>query len=194
MKLQLIRLEAQSSDETPDFDYLAKKFPDLATEQEKLYVSAVIQRRQEKATLAAKVAQKRGDIATLTSGLESASAQVEVQRELVEMQDSLKSLGTGSRKSWLEAKSAFQRSDGDRLNLQGKLDTAKEALIEAESSLWEADAKAQQKLSEERVKAATDLAETEQQLVKLPIAPIVCWFGPPRTELSKSLLRNRSGK
>jgi adhesin transport system membrane fusion protein len=139
----------------------------LATEQEKLYVSAVIQRRQEKATLAAKVAQKRGDIATLTSGLESASAQVEVQRELVEMQDSLKSLGTGSRKSWLEAKSAFQRSDGDRLNLQGKLDTAKEALIEAESSLWEADAKAQQKLSEERVKAATDLAETEQQLVKL---------------------------
>jgi adhesin transport system membrane fusion protein len=167
LKLQLIRLEAQSRDETPDFDDLAKKFPDLAAEQEKLYVSAIIQRRQEKATLAAKVAQKRGEIATLTSGLESASAQVEVQRELVEMQDSLKSLGTGSRKSWLEAKSAYQRSDGERLTLQGRLDTAKEALIEAESSLWEADAKAQQKLSEERVKAATDLAETEQQLVKL---------------------------
>jgi len=33
--------------------------------------------------------------------------------------------------------------------------------------LAEADAKAQQKLSEERVKAATDLAETKQQLVKL---------------------------
>src|SRR5205814_4321625 len=94
-------------------------------------------------------------------------AQVDVQRELVEMQGSLKSLGTGSRKSWLEAKDALQRSEGDRLNLQGKLDTAKEALTEAESSLAEADAKAQQKLSEERIKAATDLAETEQQLVKL---------------------------
>ena len=167
LKLQLIRLEAQSSEAAPDFDELAKQFPDLATEQEKLYVSAVIQRRQEKATLAAKVAQKRGEIATLTSGLESARAQAEVQQELVEMQESLKNLGTGSRKSWLEAKSAFQRSEGDRLNLLGKLDTAKEALIEAESSLWEADAKAQQKLSEERVKAASDLAETEQQLVKL---------------------------
>jgi hypothetical protein len=33
--------------------------------------------------------------------------------------------------------------------------------------LAEADAKAQQKLSEEGVKAATDLAETKQQLVKL---------------------------
>ncbi len=136
-------------------------------EQEKLYVSALIQRRQERATLAAKVAQKRGEIATLTSGVESAKAQVDVQRELVEMQETLKNLGTGSRKMWLEAKSALQRSEGDWLNLQGKLDTAKEALIEAESSLAEGDAKAQQKLSEERVKAASDLAETEQQLVKL---------------------------
>ena len=167
LKLQLVRLEAQSGNETPEFGELAKKFPDLAMEQEKLYVSALIQRRQERATLAAKVAQKRGEIATLTSGVESAKAQVAVQLELVDMQESLKNLGTGSRKSWLEAKSTLQRSEGDWLNLQGKLDTAKEALIEAESSLAEGDAKAQQKLSEERVKAGSDLAETEQQLVKL---------------------------
>jgi membrane fusion protein, adhesin transport system len=167
LKLQLTRLEAQSRDEIPDFGALAKSFPDLATEQEKLYVSAVIQRRQERATLAAKVAQKRGDIATLTSGLASARAQVDVQAELVEMQDKLSNLGTGSRRSWLEAKSALQRSEGERVNLEGKLDTAKEALVEADSSLAEADAKALQKLSEERVKAASDLAETEQQLVRL---------------------------
>jgi adhesin transport system membrane fusion protein len=167
LKLQLIRLEAQSRNETPEFGEFAKKFPDLAMEQEKLYVSAVIQRRQERATLAAKVAQKQGEIVTLTTGVESAKAQVDVQLELVEMQENLKNLGTGSRKSWLEAKSTLQRSEGDRLNLQGKLDTAKEALLEAESSLAEADAKAQQKLSEDRVKAGSDLAETEQQLVKL---------------------------
>lgn len=167
LKLQLIRLEAQSRNETPEFGELAKEFPNLAMEQEKLYVSAVIQRRQERATLASKAAQKRGEIATLTSGVESAKAQVDVQLELVEMQENLRNLGTGSRKSWLEAKSTLQRSQGDWLNLQGKLDTAKEALEEAESSLAEADAKAQQKLSEERVKAGSDLAETEQQLVKL---------------------------
>jgi membrane fusion protein, adhesin transport system len=167
LKLQLIRLEAQSRNETPEFGELAKEFPNLAMEQEKLYVSAVIQRRQERATLTSKAAQKRGEIVTLTSGVESAKAQVDVQLELVEMQEALKSLGTGSKKSWLEAKSTLQRSEGDWLNLQGKLDTAKEALEEAESSLAEADAKAQQKLSEDRVKAGSDLAETEQQLVKL---------------------------
>ena len=47
LKLQLVRVEAQSRDEIPDFGSLAKEFPDLATQQEKLYVSSVIQRRQE---------------------------------------------------------------------------------------------------------------------------------------------------
>src|SRR6266481_4445297 len=41
LKLQLIRIEAQSRDEIPDFGSLKKDFPDLAAQQEKLYVSSV---------------------------------------------------------------------------------------------------------------------------------------------------------
>jgi membrane fusion protein, adhesin transport system len=136
-------------------------------QQEKLYVSSVIQRRQERATLEAKAAQKRSEIATLDSGLESARLQVEVQQELVALQDQLQRAGLGARKSWLEAKYVLQRAEGEIPNFEGKLVSARDAVIEAESSLAEADAKAAQKLSEERVKAASDLAETEQQLVKL---------------------------
>jgi len=167
LKLQLIRIEAQSRDEIPDFGSLAKDFPDLAAQQEKLYVSSVIQRRQERATLEAKLAQKRSEIATLNSGLESARLQVEVQQELVSLQDGLQRAGLGARKSWLEAKYVLQRAEGEIPNFQGKLASAREAVIEAESSVAEAAAKAQQKLSEERVKAASDLAETDQQLIKL---------------------------
>jgi adhesin transport system membrane fusion protein len=167
LKLQLIRIEAQSRNEIPDFGNLAKEFPDLAVQQEKLYVSSVIQRRQERATLEAKAAQKRSEIPTLNANLESVRAQVEVQQELVSLQDSLQRAGLGARKSWLEAKYVLQRAEGDISNLEGKLVTAREAVVEAETSLAEADAKAIQKLSEERVKAASDLAETEQQLVKL---------------------------
>jgi HlyD family secretion protein/adhesin transport system membrane fusion protein len=132
-----------------------------------LYVSSVIQRRHERATLEAKAAQKRSEIATLNSGLESARAQVEVQQELVALQDGLQRAGLGARKSWLEAKYVLQRAEGEIPNFEGKLVSARDAVIEAESSLAEADAKAMQKLSEERVKAASELAETEQQLVKL---------------------------
>jgi len=57
--------------------------------------------------------------------------------------------------------------EGEILNFEGKPALARDAVTEAESSLAEADAKAMQKLSEERVKAAAELAETEQQLVKL---------------------------
>ena len=167
LKLQLIRLEAQSRDEEPEFGDLTKEFPDLADEQEKLYVSAVIQRHNEHATLAAKVAQKRSEIATIASDLQSADAQVDVQREILAIQDNLQKTGLGSRRSWLESKSVLQRSEGEAGNLQGRLATARAALTEAESSLAEADARTQQKLSEDRVKAASDLAETEQQLVKL---------------------------
>lgn len=42
LKLQLIRIEAQSRSEIPDFGDLAKQFPNLAAQQEKLYVSSVI--------------------------------------------------------------------------------------------------------------------------------------------------------
>jgi adhesin transport system membrane fusion protein len=167
LKLQLIRIEAQSRNEIPDFGSLAKQFPDLAAQQEKLYVSSVIQRRQESATLEAKAAQKRSEVATLNSGLESARAQVEVQQELVSLQDSLQRAGLGARKSWLEAKYVLQRAEGEIQNFEGKLVSASAAVVEAESSLAEADAKAMQKLSEERVKAAADMAETQQQLVKL---------------------------
>jgi HlyD family secretion protein/adhesin transport system membrane fusion protein len=167
LKLQLIRIEAQSRDEIPDFGSLKKDFPDLAAQQEKLYVSSVIQRRHERATLAAKAAQKRSEIVTLNSGLETARAQVEVQQELVALQDGLQRAGLGARKSWLEAKYVLQHAEGEIPNFQGKLVSARDAVIEAESSLAEADAKAIQKLSEERVKAASDLAETEQQLIKL---------------------------
>ena len=167
LKLQLIRLEAQSRDEVPDFGDLARQFPDLAAEQVKLHVSAVAQRQQEHATLSARVAQKRGEIAMLTSDLETARAQVAVQLELLSIQDGLQRFGTGARKNWLEAKALAQRAEGEVSNLQSKLATARSALAEAESSVSEAEAKARQKLSEDRVKAASDLAETEQQLVKL---------------------------
>jgi HlyD family secretion protein/adhesin transport system membrane fusion protein len=167
LKLQLIRIEAQSQNAIPDFGSLAKEFPDLALQQEKLYVSSVIQRRQERATLEAKLTEKRSEIGTLNAGLESAHAQVDVQQELVTLQDSLQKAGVGARKTWLEAKYVLARAEGEITNFEGKIALAGDAVVEAESNLAEAEAKAQQKLSEERVKAAADLAETEQQLVKL---------------------------
>jgi membrane fusion protein, adhesin transport system len=167
LKLQLIRLEAQSRDEVPGFGELAREFPDLAAEQGKLNISAVMQRHQENAILSARAAQKRGEIAMLTADLRTARSQLAVQLELLSIQDTLQKSGSGSRKNWLEAKALAQRAEGEAQNLENKLATARDALSEAVSGLTEAEAKARQKLGEERVKAAADLAETEQQLVKL---------------------------
>jgi membrane fusion protein, adhesin transport system len=167
LELQLIRLEAQSRNEAPNFGDFARQFAHLVEEQEKLNISAVMEEHQERAGLSAKVAQKRGEIATITSDLQIAKSQLAVQLELMSIQDTLQKSGSGSRKNWLESKALMQRAEGDVLNLEGKLGTARDALLEAESNLGEAESKIRQKLSEERVKAASDLAETEQQLIKL---------------------------
>jgi len=167
LKLQLIRLEAQSRGEVPDFGELARAYPDIAAQQVKLHASASTERKEEHATLSGRVAQKRGEITMLTSDLKTARGQVEVQNELLGIQDGLQKFGTGARKNWLEAKYQAQRAEGEVLSVQGKLAAATGALAEVESALAEAEAKALQKLGEERVKAASDLAETEQQLIKL---------------------------
>jgi HlyD family secretion protein/adhesin transport system membrane fusion protein len=166
LKLQLTRLEAQSRNGDPDFGQLGKQFPDLMAEQENLFVRSVIQRREEAAILTSRIAQKRGELATLQSSLQAAQTQADLQFELVAMQESLLHSGLGARKNWIEAKSLHQRAVGDVTSLQGKITTAEDALTEAQSSLSEAQARNQQKLGEERAKAAADLAETEQQLMK----------------------------
>lgn len=167
LRLQVIRLEAQERGEMPDFGDLAHEFPDLTAEQEKLYVSAVTRQRQERATLRARVAQRSSEIETIEADLATAQAQVAVQLELFGIQEGLAKSGIGARKNWLDAKVLLQRAEGEASSLRSKLVSAREVLAEAQSSLDEAQAKEIQKSSEERTKAAADLSETEQQLIKI---------------------------
>jgi membrane fusion protein, adhesin transport system len=165
-RLQLIRLDAETRDELPQFGALGTEQPNLSAEQIKLYASAVSQRRKERATLAARVAQRRSDIAVASSDLATAGRQLAVQQEQFSIQGDLVKQGYTARKTYLDAKTTLQRAEGEAASLEGKLATAREALIEAESTLAQTDAAAELKISEERAKAAADLGETEQQLAK----------------------------
>jgi len=90
-----------------------------------LYVSSVIQRRHEPATLEAKAAQKRSEIATLNSGLESARAQLKFSRNWLRCKTAFNERALGARKSWLEAKYVLQRAEGEVPNFEGKLVSAR---------------------------------------------------------------------
>jgi membrane fusion protein, adhesin transport system len=165
--LQLVRLEAQGRNETPDFGDIGRGFPSLALEQARLHTSTVLQRQKENATLSAKLAQRRSDLAVTQSDLETAKLQLDVQREQFAIQSRLVSQGYTARKTYLESKLMLQKAQGDVGNLEGKLRSAMDAVTEAESARAEAEANAERKTAEEKAKAASDLSETEQQLVKL---------------------------
>src|ERR1700730_19408676 len=91
--LQIIRLDAASRGMTPDFGATGAAHPELAMEQAKLYASTIDQRRQERATLAARLAQRRGDVATNSAALETAKLQVPVARGLFDIQSKLIAMG-----------------------------------------------------------------------------------------------------
>lgn len=167
LKLQLLRLEAQIEGVMPDFGKWGSAYPDLARQMELLLINSEMHRHQENSSLASRVAQKQGEIATLRAGLDAAQSQLEVQKELLEIQERLVATGTGARKNLLEAKIQMQRAEAEVISLKNKIDTAANSVAEAESNMRDAEAKEKQKLSEERVKAASDLHEVEQQLVKL---------------------------
>jgi HlyD family secretion protein/adhesin transport system membrane fusion protein len=166
LTLQIIRLDAQSRDIVPNLGPLATAFPKIAAEQLKLYASAMETRRQERITLIARIAQRRSEVATLLAELQTAKAQVEVTLEQFDIQSKLITQGLASRKIFLDAKAAVNRTQGDVTATENKLATAREALSEAESALAQADATAAQKIAEERTKATSDLAETERQVAK----------------------------
>jgi adhesin transport system membrane fusion protein len=166
LQLLGIRLDAESREEVPDFGALATSFPNLAAEQLDLYTKAIGQRRKERATLSARIAQRRSELAIARDDLETAQLQHEVQLEQFGIQKELVAKGLVSRKMFLEAKSQLQRAKGEASHLQGKLVTLNEAVSEAEGALAEADANALRKIAEEKTKAANELAEVEQSLIK----------------------------
>ena len=165
-QLQIIRLDALSRDVVPDFGAIGAAHPGLAAEQVKLYASAINQRKQERSTLAARLAQRRQEVATSSATLEIAKSQVPLARDLYEMQNRLNAMGYTPGKIFLEAKSAMLRAEGEVVTAESKFRTALEAQSEAESALAEVDTTAVQKISEERAKASSELAETEQQIGK----------------------------
>ena len=166
LKLQLTRLEAQARDEVPHFGDIAKSYPSLAQEQAELYGSAITQRRNERATLQARVAQKKSDRDVVQSDLATAKLQLAVQREQFDIQSKLVEQGYTSRRTYLESKLMLQKAQGEVTNIEGRFRTAQQAAIESENALAEADATANRKIAEDRAKAASDLSETEQQLTK----------------------------
>jgi adhesin transport system membrane fusion protein len=166
LRLQIIRLDAADREMTPDFGSIQTTYPELAAEQQKLYTSAIDQRRQERLTLEARVSQRRQDVAASIAAADTANAQVPLARDLLEMQTKLLSQGYTPTKTYLEAKSALLRIQGEALTDEIKLKAALAAQAEAESALAQAGTVALQKNAEDRGKASADLAETERQLAK----------------------------
>src|SRR5215475_5940920 len=118
--LQIVRLDAESRETMPNFGAIGTAYPELAAEQTKLHARAVDQRRQERATLGARVAQRRHEVATSAAALETAKGQAPIARDLFNIQSELVSKGLTSRKHYLESQAALLHAEGESMTAETK--------------------------------------------------------------------------
>ncbi len=167
LKLALIRLDAQITSVPPDFGATGAAHPALAQEQLALYHSDAAMRRRERETLMAKLRQRQSEMQAFKDEELVTSAQVAVQKDQFTIQEKLVEKGYSSRRTYLDALAAYQRSQSELVVIRGKIRTAEEAINEVKNQMAEVEANAQRKAADERNKAAGDLAETESQLTRL---------------------------
>ena len=167
LKLAIIRLDAQISGSPPDFGATGAAHPALAQEQLALFHSDAAQRKRERETLMAKLRQRQSELQAFRDEELVTSAQVSVQKDQFTIQEKLVEKGYSSRKTFLDALAAYQRSQSELVIVRGKVRTTEEAVSEVQHQMAEVEANAQRKAADERNKAAGELAETESQLLRL---------------------------
>ena len=167
LELQRIRLDALLAGTTPDFGRTGVEFPALAGDQQKVFDAWRELNKQGYDALSSKQTQKKLAVAALEIQKSGMQTQVDIQRQQLEIRESILKEGFTSRRDYLDAKLRFEQAKTELARIAGQLETVREEARETTSRLAELGADWQGKLVDERSKAASDLAETRKTIAKL---------------------------
>jgi len=166
LALQKERLKAMIEGRPLNFGKFGRDYPQLAEDQRRQMKTRLAQNIEERKTLISKIDQRMAEISSLEKQEQSLIKQIAIQQEQVTIRESLLKEGFVSRAVYLEIKRTLEKIKADEISNNGRLTSAKEALVEARSVLAEYDAGLRQKLSDEIAKVSADLAELKLAIVK----------------------------
>ncbi len=164
--LQIERQTAALEGRAPESGELAKMFPDLAKNQLQAFEAEREKQARTKDGLIARVEQKLVEVEAFHSESESMDRQLAIDLEQLEIRKKLKSQGFASIATVLEARRAHERTNSDLIALRGRLESAQEGLNETRIKLLEADADFANRMTEDRSRAFSELAELKESLSK----------------------------
>lgn len=163
---QIARLDAMAAGAEPDFSMLRKSYPELARDQMEVYQADIVLARSDRSVLETRIAQREGETASLAAEADSLATQVKIKEEQLDIQAQLLKQGYTSKRLYLDIKSSLEAARAQLINTRGRLASARKALQEARDQMALLEANQKKSPREERSKAAAELAEVEQMLVK----------------------------
>ncbi len=166
LTLQKERLKAMIEGRPLVFGQYGKDYPQLAQDQKRLMKSQFVQSIEQRKTLKSKIDQRLSEITSLEGQANSLEKQVAIQEEQVSIREKLLKEGFVSRAVYLEIKRTLEKIRAEKITNNGRLGSAREALIETKSILAEYNAGLRQKLYDEVAKVSAELAELKLAIVK----------------------------
>lgn len=163
---QIARLDAMAAGTEPDFSVLRKSYPELARDQMEVYQADVTLAHSDRSVLETRIAQREGEAASLAAEADSLVTQVKIKEEQLDIQEQLLKKGYTSKRLYLDIKSSLEATRAQLINTRGRLASARKAQQEARDQMALLEANQKKSPREERSKAAAELAEVEQMLVK----------------------------
>jgi len=166
LRLRQAALTAALNAAEPDFGFAMRDYPDLAAEQLSLHRQSLMTWQSERQQLVLAIEQSQGALAAGRAQLESAKAQIAIEREQTAIREKSFNLGHTSRIAYLEAKSRLESANAKLGSLQAEILKLERQEEEAKGALAKAEAERRQKLADERAKGAGELSEVTNTLIK----------------------------
>lgn len=138
----------------------------LGAEQQAVLLSRIDLRASEHRTLAARIAQRETEIASLETEIEGLKRIVEIRTQVFNDRSNLLAQGLSTRRAYFDDQTALEQAKAQLLNATGRLQTAREALDEAQGLFASSDAEALRNWSEELSRVTAEMKEVKEALGK----------------------------
>ena len=166
LEMQSERLHAFVEDRAPDF----VPFEDdenAVEKQRRIFASMIDTRQKERQVIEDQVAQKREVLNTLNAREETLQKNIEIAKELMEMNEQLKEKGSVSQKDYLETRRELNRLQGDLAEVQADIAGAQSVLAEYSNRLSSLDARHKDEAYTQLDEIESELKQNREVLAKL---------------------------
>ena len=124
------RLKAVLEHRRPDFAAVAKEYPDLISDQQRIWQGMLTSQKSALEVVNSQVDQKRREVQQLTEQLETAEKQLLITSDQVEIRRQGVEGGVVSRQTFLETKRAQVTAEGEVARLRQQIRVARDSLAE----------------------------------------------------------------